>query len=253
MISAIIPAAGQGRRMNSKKAKQYLCLAGKPVLSHTLLTFVDHQNIDKIILVIPAGDFDYCQQQILAPFDLQTKITLIPGGKTRQDSVYNGIMALDSKTELVVIHDGVRPLIRNKEISLCIKQAAKTGACILGIPAFDTVKKITRIYDNIQTDNQAGEIQKTLVRDQIWLAQTPQVFARELIKKAHQLARQENFEGTDDAALVERMGFKVKIIAGHRLNIKITSPEDLALAKAVYDQMGDEIILSSKAASLPGS
>lgn len=231
MISAIIPAAGQGLRMNTKKAKQYLYLEGKPVLVHTLLTFADHQNIDKIILVIPAGDFDYCRQQILSCFDLQTKITLIAGGKTRQDSVYNGIMALDSRTELVVIHDGVRPLVGNREISLCIQQAAKTGACISGIPAFDTVKQITQI------DDQTAEIQKTMVRDQIWLAQTPQVFACELIKKAHKLARQENFAGTDDASLVERMGIKVKIIAGHRLNIKITSQEDLALAKAVMRKM----------------
>ena len=149
---------------------------------------------------------------------------LIAGGVERQDSVYNGLKAVDSDGGIVLIHDGVRPFVRQEHLVACINGAAELGACILGIPAFDTVKKV----------NATNEITQTLKRDKLWLAQTPQAFQLKLIIKAHEAAKQEGFIATDDASLVERLGEIVKIIPGNRGNIKITNQEDLKLAQALF-------------------
>jgi 2-C-methyl-D-erythritol 4-phosphate cytidylyltransferase len=154
---------------------------------------------------------------------LQKNVNLVGGGAERQDSVFIGLKAIKSDDGIVLIHDGVRPFVRQEHIVACIKGGAAHGACILGIPAFDTVKKV----------NSTNEITQTLKRDALWLAQTPQAFQLKLIKKAHEAAKQEGFIGTDDASLVERLGEVVKIIPGSRRNIKITNQEDLKLAHAL--------------------
>jgi 2-C-methyl-D-erythritol 4-phosphate cytidylyltransferase len=223
MVYAVIVAAGKGVRMSCTTRKQYLELEGVPLLSLTLKAFDKCSSIDEIILVVPAGDIGFCIEKIINPAGIKKKVTPVAGGLKRQDSVYNGLLAVDEKKSTVVIHDGVRPFVNFSSIEECIREAVLHGACILGQPASDTVK----LADG------SGYIEKTLERDFVWLAQTPQTFDYSLIKKAHDRARKEGFRGTDDASLVERLGEKVKIIRGSINNIKITTPEDLAIARSI--------------------
>lgn len=225
MVSAIIVAAGKGIRMKGTMLKQYLDLSGRPVLAHSIMTFDSCGLVDEIFLVIPKEDVEYCQNKILSLLDLNNQINLVCGGAKRQDSVYNGLQAINKNTDTVVIHDGVRPFIQPEELKECILGSKKNGACILGTPASDTLKRVDK-SDIIET---------TLSRENIWLAQTPQVFRFDLILKAHETARRDGYVGTDDASLVERLGEDVKIINGGRFNIKITKKEDLAIAKAMFD------------------
>jgi 2-C-methyl-D-erythritol 4-phosphate cytidylyltransferase len=224
MTSAIIVGAGKGIRMRGKISKQYLLLGSRPVLAHTLKIFDNCDLIDRIFIVVPEHDFDYCRKNILCWVRSEKEVRLVPGGAKRQDSVYNGLVAAgDNIKGFVGIHDGVRPFLSSDILSACISGAKNFGACIPGIKAFDTLKQTTG----------SGIIDKTIEREMIWLAQTPQVFEYNLIRKAHEKARQNNYYGTDDASLVERLGKKVKIIKGSSLNIKITSREDLQLAEAI--------------------
>ena len=224
MVSAIIVAAGKGIRMDDKIRKQYLWLGDCPILNYTLRVFASCNLIDKIFLVVDREDFDFCHKNILSALKPQKKVILVAGGEERQDSVYNGLMAIDDNPEsIIVIHDGVRPFLSSEQLTACISGAQESGACILGIPAYDTVKKV----------NNSGYIDQTLERGFIWLAQTPQAFKYDVIRKAHENARKEGYTGTDDALLVERLGKRVKIIKGSRYNIKITTREDLLLAQAI--------------------
>lgn len=223
--SAIIVAAGKGTRMDDKMRKQYISLAGRPLLCHTLLAFNACTMINELFLVVPRKDVDFCLKIILSPLKLQKKITLVPGGPERQDSVYNGLLAMEHKENIIVIHDGVRPFIKPDQIAACINGAKEFGACILGIPAYDTLKKVSN----------SGYIEKTIERDSIWLIQTPQAFQYELILKAHKIARQDEYTGTDDALLVERIGKDIKVIPGSKCNIKITTKKDLKFAKAMIE------------------
>jgi 2-C-methyl-D-erythritol 4-phosphate cytidylyltransferase len=221
MVSAVIVAAGKGIRMNDTVLKQYMPLAGRPVLSHTLAVFDGCNLISKIFLVVPPKDFDYCRNNIFPM--LKKKINLVAGGKERQDSVYNGLIAVGENNGIVIIHDGVRPLVNKEMIESCVREAIKHGACIIGVPVQETLKRISR----------SGDIEKTIERNNIWLAQTPQAFQYEILRKAHENARLKGHAGTDDAFLVEQMGTPVKIIKGNKNNIKITTREDLRLAEAI--------------------
>ena len=221
MVSAVIVAAGKGIRMKDTVRKQYLPLAGRPVLAHSLTLFENCNLINKIILVVPEDDFDYCRNNILPM--LKSKINLVAGGRERQDSVYNGLIAVGENNGIVIIHDGVRPFANNEMLKSCVKGAKKHGACIIGVPAQDTLKKISSL----------GNIEKTIERNNIWLAQTPQAFQYKIIRKAHEKAKEKGYAGTDDAFLVEQMGNPVKIIKGSKNNIKITTREDLELAEVM--------------------
>jgi 2-C-methyl-D-erythritol 4-phosphate cytidylyltransferase len=226
MVSAILVAAGSGIRMKSSLPKQYHLLDGLPMLCHPLLSIDACGEIDDIVLVLSEKDFDYCRGNVLRPLNLQKPVKCVTGGAERQESVFNGLAEIgtwDRDTDVVVIHDGVRPFIRPQELSACVRQARASGACILGIPVSDTLKRV----------NPSGTIDKTLERDAVWRAQTPQAFRYPLIKRAHEYARQESFSGTDDAVLVERLGWDVTILEGSRRNIKITTPEDLMLAEVM--------------------
>lgn len=223
MNIALIVAGGSGQRMKTAERKQYLKIDGKPIIAHTLLVFEKCPQIDSILLVLPREDIDMVRRDILPPLHMEKLVRLIPGGRQRQDSVYNGLQHLDSTCRIVVIHDGVRPFVTPDQINNSIFEAGKSGACIVGIPAFDTLKRVT----------DTGIIEATLERQYVWLAQTPQAFRYNLIKDAHERARAANITKTDDAALVEHMGLSVKIIPGSRRNIKITTPEDLEFSKAM--------------------
>jgi 2-C-methyl-D-erythritol 4-phosphate cytidylyltransferase len=222
MNAAIIVAAGEGIRMGTPVRKQYLQLDGAPILSHTLRVFDASPDIHHIFLVVPEGEMAFCRQFILPPVSPQTPLTLVAGGAARQDSVWNGLMAITDSSGVVAIHDGVRPFVTSEQLAACIQTAVLHGACILGIPATDTVKTVSA----------DGHICGTLDRKHIWLAQTPQVFRYELIRKAHEQARNEGITGTDDAELLEKtLGSRIDILPGSRNNIKITTPEDLLLAQ----------------------
>ncbi len=226
---AIIVAGGSGLRMNTPIRKQYLPLAGRPVLCHTLSRFSACDAVDGIYLVTPEADFDFCRREVLAPLHLRFPVYLVAGGAERQDSVYNGLCAAGetAKNGLVAIHDGVRPFVTAEEIGTCIAEAERTGACLLGIPAADTLKQV-----------RSGRVETTLDRSRIWLAQTPQTFRYDLIRQAHENARKAGISGTDDAALVEYLGHPVTMLPGSRFNIKLTTPEDLRLAAALMDLSG---------------
>lgn len=203
-------------------------LGGRPVIAHSLLAFDQCPQIDGIILALPSEDIPMVTADILPPLDLKKTIRLVSGGAERQDSVFNGLRSLQPDCQIVAIHDGVRPFITPDRISACIDAARRSGAAILGIPAFDTLKRVAG----------DGAITETIDRQHIWLAQTPQAFRTDLIIEAHRRARADNVIGTDDAALVERLGVKVNIIAGSRKNIKITTPEDLELCRAMLGSRG---------------
>jgi 2-C-methyl-D-erythritol 4-phosphate cytidylyltransferase len=230
MVYAIIVAAGQGIRMSNTVRKQYIVLDGIPILSRTLGAFDRCDLIDRLIVAVPKDDIDYCRNEIIPAAAMKKELILVVGGERRQDSVYNGLKTIESEDDIVLIHDGVRPFVNPEHLVACIKGAQKHGACILGIPAFDTVKHV----------NEKNEIIETRKRDTLWLAQTPQAFQLELIKRAHEIAKQEGFTGTDDASLVERLGGIVKIIPGSRNNIKITNQEDLKLAQAILNDWSNE-------------
>ncbi len=227
MAHAVIVAGGSGVRMGGSRPKQYLLLGDRPILCHTLDAFLNCPSIADIRLVTPESDAGYCRTRILTRIQNRKPIRLVPGGVRRQDSVRNGLADLKERVDrpetVVAIHDGVRPLVRIDDIERCIAEARSCGACILGVPAIDTLKMV----------DAAGMISGGLPRETVWCAQTPQAFHFETIFRAHQAAMSDGFAGTDDAALVERMGVFVKIIQGSRLNLKITTPEDLALAEAI--------------------
>ena len=222
--SAIIVAGGKGIRMGGNIRKQYLEIAGLPVLCHTLKAFAACKSVEQIFLVVPETDTDFCQKKILCRLSFCEKIRMVIGGKERQDSVYNGLLAAEEYGGIVAIHDGVRPFVLPEQIEASIRCAAESGASMIGIPAFDTLKQV----------DGSGDVEKTLDREKIWLAQTPQTFRYGMIRKAHDAARQAGYLGTDDASLAERMGEKVRMIPGTRFNIKITTPEDLGFAEAIY-------------------
>jgi len=225
MASAIIVAAGKGSRMKGPTRKQYLELSGRPVLSYSLIIFDACTLIEEIFLVVPKNDIDACQNKIISSLNLKKKVQLISGGVHRQDSVYNGLLSIGKQSDIVVIHDGVRPFVRPEDLTACIRCAKKVDACILGTPASDTLKRVDK----------SQRIEKTLDRKNIWLIQTPQAFKYDLIMEAHEAARRDGVIGTDDASLVERLGKDVKIIDGNRYNIKITVKEDLVVAHALID------------------
>jgi len=228
-VAAIIVAGGKGTRMEHHPRKQYVMLGDRPILSHTLGVFTACDLVHKIIVVIPKGDAGYCKTDILPHVKNAGKVTMVAGGEERQDSVYFGLKAVEDKDGIVLIHDGVRPFVRMDLIKALIEGAEKEGACIPGVPAFDTLKKVNRF----------GMIEETAEREGLYLAQTPQAFQYPLIIKAHDAAKDEDFSGTDDASLAERLGFPVRLIQGCPDNIKITTKEDLKLANAIlFSRLG---------------
>jgi 2-C-methyl-D-erythritol 4-phosphate cytidylyltransferase/2-C-methyl-D-erythritol 2,4-cyclodiphosphate synthase len=225
-VSVIIPAGGSGSRIKSKKAKQYLSLDQIPILIHTLIVFERVKMINEMILVVPEKDLFYVQKELLPPYKLSKIKSVVAGGKERQDSVKNGLNEISDKTDIVVIHDAVRPFIHEKIISAVVSAAKTTGAATAGVMSKDTIKIIKR--NNL--------IAATIPRDIVWLTQTPQAFKYKILKKSYEKAYNDKFYGTDDASLVERIGQKVKMVEGSYGNIKITTPEDVIIAKALMKQ-----------------
>jgi len=232
--TVLVPAAGMGRRMGGALSKQYLNLAGRPILTHTLSLFERHPLIEHIYPIVPPHEISFCQQQIIAPFEFTKVRRIIPGGEQRQDSVRYGLRALaedglDQDERVILIHDGVRPLFNPGLIEELLRAVNKHGACVVGVPAKDTIKEVV-----------SGMICGTPERKRLWQAQTPQGFLFELINGAFCQAEVDGFAGTDDASLLERMGQPVAILQGDYRNIKVTTPEDLVIANALLDSIREE-------------
>lgn len=220
---AIIPAGGLGKRMECDLSKQYLSLDGVPILVHTLRKFEGASIIDDVILVVPEGYIEYSRRVIVEGHHLLKVRRVLAGGRERQDSVKRGLDAVDDDTDIVVIHDGVRPFISRELINITVLNAMEDSAVILGIPVKDTVKSV----------GSNGLIERTIDRRCLWLTQTPQTFRRRVIKMAYQKAFEDSFYGTDDASLVEHIGIKVRMVMGSYDNIKITTLEDLAVGEGI--------------------
>jgi len=214
-VSVVIVAAGESRRMNGVD-KVLAPLGGKPVIAHVLKAFDDCKSIDRIILVVNAKSLDACRKLAVG---LSTPIDVCVGGKRRQDSVAAGLQKL-KKCNWVVIHDGARPLVTKELIEEGLKAAQETGAAVAAVPVTDTIK--------VADDNRI--VLETPSRQNLWAVQTPQVFRLDIITRAYQEAKG---EVTDDAALVEQAGYKVKLYMGSYDNIKITTPQDLLVAEAL--------------------
>ncbi len=224
-VSASIPAAGLGLRMGSDIPKQFLLLDGKPILHHTLCALEQCSAVDEIILVVSEGEVEPTRKQMA---DAHPKVAkVIVGGKERQDSVGNGLQSLDPATDIVIVHDGVRPFVSPDLIHLTIEAAREWGAAITAIPLTDTIKKV----------NAEGRVERTVDRAGLWRVQTPQTFRVSLLKEAFDKARADGFYGTDEGALIEYLGQAVKVVAGSEFNIIITQSEDLALAVTIAAQV----------------
>lgn len=221
-VSVIIPSAGYGERMGGIK-KPYILLDGKPILFHTLRVFQKCPLVNDINIVIAEGDEQKCRDEVISYCNEKVS-QIVVGGSTRQESVFNGLKSLPLDTDLVVIHDCVRPFVTNDMIEASLNSAEEWGAAIVAVPVKDTIKESE---DNVFVD-------KTLNRQRLWSIQTPQVFKYEIILHAHLLAREKNIQATDDSSLVEMFGnCKVKLVMGTYENIKVTTPIDLIIAEAI--------------------
>lgn len=226
-LSVVIPAAGMGKRMNSNINKQFILLNEKPILSHTIEKFENLQYIDEIIIITREDEIEMCKRDIVDKYEFKKVTSIVKGGSERQDSVYNGIKAVNSKCDIVLIHDGARPFVKENSIIDGIKGAIEYGACTVGVKVKDTIK----VVDSNEY------ITNTPDRSTLWAVQTPQCFLYDTLLKAYELGIKDRAIVTDDSMLVERLGIKVKMVMGSYDNIKITTPEDLEIGKAILKRL----------------
>ena len=223
LVVALVPAAGRGLRMGGSVPKQFLSLGGEPLIIQSLRMLQAAPVIDRIILAVPPAEVEYCEHEIVSRYGF-TKVTkIVVGGAERQDSVRCALAQVPSDTEIVLIHDAVRPFVTLRMITEVVTMARKEGAAIIALPMRDTVKQV-------RTD---GMIERTVDRTPLWLAQTPQAFRRDWIETAHRKAHAEGVRATDDAFLVEWLGHSVAVVEGSGENIKVTRPEDLVIGEAI--------------------
>ena len=215
-VSAIIPAAGKGRRFDSKLNKQFWQVQNRPILAHTVQQFEDAALIDEIILVVPPDWIANIESEIVNRFSFQKVRAVVAGGKERYESVWNGIQAVHPDTSIIAIHDGVRPQISPDRINAAIERCREVGAVTLAVPLKDSVKKVEQ-----------ERVTASLDRSLLWAVQTPQVFDAPLIRHAHQQLHTNAEPVTDDAQLVEALGVPVYVVEGDYRNIKITTKDDL--------------------------
>ncbi len=210
--------------MKSKRAKQFLEIAGVPIIIHTLRRFEDCPDIQEVIVTLPSED-TVGFLQLAEKYHLRKLSRIAQGGATRAESVYNGLKSVRLTTEIVAIHDGVRPFVTSEEISRTIQKAKETGAAVLASPVTDTIKEV-----------ESETITHTHERSKLWRALTPQCFRYDILRRAFEKTDDKSLNATDDSAMVEALGVKVSVIEGNPRNIKITYPEDLVLAEALIKQ-----------------
>lgn len=222
MNGVVIVAAGTGSRMKKDINKQFIKLKNKEIVAHTIEKFYNSENIDDIVVVIREDEEEYFNKNIKEKYGF-TDIKVAHGGNERQDSVFNGIKMLKKECDVVLIHDGARPFVTEDIIKRSINKANEHNAIVVGVKVKDTIKVVS--------DN--GNIVDTPNRSYLWAVQTPQVFKYDIITKAYEDAYNNNYYGTDDAMLVERIGYNVKMIEGSYNNIKITTQEDLEFGEQI--------------------
>ncbi|MGH7797968.1 MAG: 2-C-methyl-D-erythritol 4-phosphate cytidylyltransferase [Candidatus Binatia bacterium] len=221
-VTAIVLAAGEGRRMAAGTSKSYLPIAGRPLVLRTLDRIFSTQAVETVVLVVGAGEVERCESMLRADSALKDRRCILQvGGRTRQQSARRGLERVESDCGIVIIHDGARPFVSAGLIDRCIATAAEKGAVVVGLPVRDTIKTVSSDH----------WIESTPQRSALWEIQTPQAFKRELIVAAHESAEREGIQVTDDAMLVERIGTPVYVLEGERTNFKITEPEDVWLAQ----------------------
>ncbi|MFQ5841487.1 MAG: 2-C-methyl-D-erythritol 4-phosphate cytidylyltransferase [Thermodesulfobacteriota bacterium] len=223
---ALIAAAGKGQRLRGRVKKQFIPLEGMPLLFYTLKTFEEFEGIESIYLVLDEADLEYCAGEIVQKYGLKKVSQLVPGGERRQDSVWNGLKAMEGRCDIVIVHDGARPFVSPEILKRLMAAMKDAQAVVTAIPALDTIKRV----------DGTGIVVDTLQRNTLFHIQTPQGFRYDLIQEAYKRALKEGIQGTDDAYFVERMGMPVKVIEGSSLNMKITTPEDIALAHYILQK-----------------
>ena len=219
--TAIIPAAGFGTRMELDHPKQFHQLGDAPILIHTVRAFLQNSHIDHIVVVIPSNRIEQTREIVTRYIGQHDRITLVPGGKRRQDSVQEGLKALSQETDIVLVHDGARPFVSQATINRCYETAVTEGAAIAAVPVKDTLKK----------GDTTSKVIDTVERENLWHAQTPQAARRELLVEAFRKLGEKNV--TDESSLLELAGIPVTLVAGSETNIKITRQEDLHLAERI--------------------
>ena len=222
-VTAIITAAGKGKRMLHSVPKHFIRLEDKPVLAHTLDVFERCPDVNQVLVVSRSGEENYCLKEVVEKYGYKKVLKIVIGGDRRQDSVYNGIKELDEDTDIVLVHDGVRPFVSQNTLSEAIKLAIFADGVVTAVPVKDTIKYV----------GDDGIIRATPDRSSLWHAQTPQVFKRRILEEAYVRAYNDKYSGTDESSLVERLGYKVKIVEGTVDNIKITTKEDLLFAEVI--------------------
>ncbi|WP_135556489.1 2-C-methyl-D-erythritol 4-phosphate cytidylyltransferase [Paenibacillus cymbidii] len=227
-LAAVVVAAGKGSRMGAAESKQFLPLAGKPIVAHTLELFQSIAEVDEIVVVTGADDVDRCRAYG-ERYGIAKLTAVVPGGAERQASVYAGLRALGDGVRGVLVHDAVRPFAPAALVRSCWEKARECGAAVLAVPVKDTIKVV----------DGAGRIESTPNRSSLWSIQTPQAFRLPLLLEAYERAEAEGFAGTDDAMLVERLGHAVHVVMGSYENIKITTPEDLVWAERLLEWRGE--------------
>lgn len=218
-VAVVIPAGGLGARFGGRTPKQFLRFGAAPILAITVGHFATHPAVGAIVVAAPEGHVARARR-ILAPVSRRAPLTVVAGGRTRQDSVWLALQAVPEDAQLVVVHDAVRPLITAKLVDAVVAAAATSGAAICALPVTETVKRV-----------RGGLVESTLDRSELWAVQTPQAFRADLLREAHEKARRDGIVGTDDAMLVERLGHPVRVVPGLPENVKITTPEDLRRAR----------------------
>ena len=221
-IGIVIPAAGQGKRMGVGYNKQFMTLMGLPILAHTVRLFEESRYVSEIAIVGAAGDIPVIEE-LVHRYKFTKVMAICIGGVQRQDSVRAGVQALSTAIQRVAVHDGARPLLTLEQFNRFLEEAEKFSAAIMGIPLKDTVKRV----------DTSGKVLETLPRDYLRAVQTPQIFDRGILEQAHHQAAAEGYYGTDDATLLEWLGYPVQILEGSQENIKVTTPDDLWLAERI--------------------
>ena len=228
MNVAIIAAAGRGTRMGGERIKQFRELAGIPIIIHTLKRFEQCATIGETVIAVPSDEVGGFLA-LAGRYGLRKLTRVVPGGETRMETIWRALQTIRAATaEIIAVHDGVRPFVTPEEIDQTVRAAQASGAAILAAPATDTIKEV-----------RDGCVKRTLVRAALWHAQTPQCFRYELLRRAYERGLAEERDATDDSALVEQLGAPVTVVDGNARNIKITRPEDIALAEILlreFDQ-----------------
>ncbi len=225
-IAAIIVAGGSGKRMGTTIKKQFIKLKEKEVLAYTIEAFNNIDEISEIIVVTGKEDIEKVEAEIVQAYHLDKVSKIVAGGKERQDSVYNGLMAVNHEIEYVMIHDGARPFVSKEVLKRAIEKTIEHKATVVAVPVKDTIKVINA---NTQI------VEATPAREKLWSVQTPQSFSKQLLIDAYQSAKEKGLQVTDDSMIVEAYGKTVSVVRGEYTNIKITTPEDLVIGESILN------------------